>query len=429
MIDRSIQPVICEPQLAEVALPEKRVMNNGIPLYIITGGDHEVVRIDMVIKGGRWHQTQSLQALFTNRMLREGTRRYSSTEIAEKLDYYGAWLDLSSSSEYAYITLYSLNKYLPQTLDILESIVKEPVFPEKELHVVIENNVQQYHINSSKVDFLVHRALMQAIYGSKHPCGNLVKEEDYRNIHPSVLQDFYDLHYSSNHCSIYLSGKVTTECISRIEASFGNTPFGKCVPLLSTKTYLPETISDKRIFIERADAMQSAIRMGMETMDILHPNYLKFRVVVTLLGGYFGSRLMSNVREKKGYTYGISSGIQTYPGSGLFLITSEAANEYVEPLIKEVYTEITRLQNDLVSSEELSTVKNYMMGEMCRGYESVFSLADAWILNHTSDLPDTFAKDSARAIETITPDEIRTLSQQYLCKDTLKEAISGKKIL
>ena len=106
---------------------------------------------------------------------------------------------------------------------------------------------------------------------------------------------------------------------------------------------------------------------------------------------------MSNIREEKGYTYSISSGIQTYPGSGLFLITTEAANEYVEPLIKEVYHEITRLQNDLVPPDELSMVKNYMMGEMCRGYESVFSLADAWILNHTSGLPDSFARDSAAA--------------------------------
>ena len=118
-------------------------MKNGIPLYILNAGDNEVVRIDLLIEGGRWQQNQRLQALFTNRMLREGTRRYSAAAIAEKLDYYGAWLELSSSSEYAYITLYSLNKYLPETLDIFESIVKEPLFPEKELGVIIDSNIQQ----------------------------------------------------------------------------------------------------------------------------------------------------------------------------------------------------------------------------------------------------------------------------------------------
>ena len=131
MLDRSIQPFIREPEQLEVPFPRLLVMPNGVPLYILDAGDNEVMRIDLLMKGGRWQQAQRLQALFTNRMLREGTRRYSAADIAGKLDYYGAWLELSSSSEYDCITLYSLNKYLPETLDVLESIVKEPVFPGK----------------------------------------------------------------------------------------------------------------------------------------------------------------------------------------------------------------------------------------------------------------------------------------------------------
>jgi len=429
MIDRNIQPLIREPQLSTVPSPEKRVMRNGIPLYILSGGDHEVVRIDFVIRAGRWFQTQHLQALFTNRMLREGTRKYAASEIAEKLDYYGAWLELSCSSEHSYITLYSLCKYLPETLDILESIIKEPLFPDKELQIVIENNLQQYHINRTKVDFLAHRSLMRNVYGEYHPCGQVTEENDYRTITPLVLNDFYKRYYNSGNCSIYLAGKVDEDTIKRVSSLFGDESFGEDFKPIDRKEYIVETNSEKRIFIERSDAMQSAVRMGMQSLDILHPDYLKFRVVVTLLGGYFGSRLMSNIREDKGYTYGISASIQTYPGSSLFVITTEAANEFVEPLIKEVYHEITRLQSDLVPDEELSMVKNYMMGEMCRNYESVFSLVDAWIFNHSFGLPDSYAEDSARAIETITPAYIRDLAQQYLCKDTLKEVVSGKKIL
>ncbi len=429
MIDRNIQPLIREPQLSEVPSPEKRIMHNGIPLYILSGGDHDVVRIDIVIRAGRWYQTQCLQALFTNRMLREGTCKYTAVDIAEKLDYYGAWLELSCSSEFAYITLYSLCKYLPETLDILESIIKEPSFPEKELQIVIENNIQQYHINRSKVDFLAHRSLMQAVFGDNHPCGQTAEERDYRNITPAVLEDFYKRYYSSDNCSIYLSGKIDEDSILKVNSLFGDQPFGGELQKAERILYVPEVSSQKHIFIERPDAMQSAVRMGMLSMDILHPDYLEFRVVVTLLGGYFGSRLMSNIREDKGYTYGISSSIQTYPGSSLFVIATEAANEFVEPLIKEVYHEINRLQNDLVPDEELSMVKNYMMGEMCRNYESVFSLADAWIFNHTFALPDSYVENSAKAIETISPARIRDLAQRYLCKDTLKVAVSGKKIL
>lgn len=428
MLNRSLQPLIREPKQLEVPLPELRIMKNGIPLHILNAGDNEVVRIDLLMKGGRWQQTQRLQALFTNRMLREGTRRYAAAQIAEKLDYYGAWLELSSSSEYAFVTLYSLNKYLPQTLDVFESIVKEPVFPEKELGIIIDSNVQQFLVNSSKVDFLAHRTLVNAVYGDKHPCGQLVQEEDYNLINPAVLQTFYDRYYHSGNCSIYLSGKVSEDTIGRVQNLFGSEPFGKGFLKPEKPLYLPETSPGKRFFAERADAMQSAVRLGMLTADRRHPDYLKARVLVTLFGGYFGSRLMSNIREEKGYTYGISAGIMPYPDSGLLVINTETANEFVEPLIREVYHEIDRLQNDLVSLEELDMVKNYMLGDTCRSYESAFSLADAWIFIHTSGLTASYVGDVVEAVKTVTPAEIRELATRYLCKETLKEVVSGKKM-
>ncbi len=428
MIDRTLQPQILEPEQLAVQMPERMVLPNGVPLNVLNAGESEVVRIDFLIEGGRWQQTQPLQALFTNRMLREGTRRYAAAEIAEKLDYYGAWLELSSASEYAYVTLYSLNKYLSETLDVLESIVKEPIFPEKELGVIIDTNIQQFLVNSSKVDFLAHRGLVKAVFGERHPGGHLVQEEDYHCITPSVLRDFYNCHYHSGNCSIYLSGKVTDECTRKVEQLFGSEPFGTGFRKPEKKVYLPLASEEKRIFIERPDALQSAVRMGMLSLDRNHPDYLKARVLVTLFGGYFGSRLMSNIREEKGYTYGISAGIMPYPGQGVLAVNAETANEFVEPLIAEVYHEIDRLQNDLVSAEELSMVQNYMSGEMCRSYESAFSLADAWIFVQISGLRDSYFTDALDAVKTVTPEEIRELARKHLCKEKLKEVVSGKKM-
>lgn len=393
LLDRTIQPKVRDIEHLAVQMPQRFIMPNGVPLNILNSGDNEVVRIDLLIEGGRWHQSQPLQALFTNRMLREGTLRYSTLEIAEKLDYYGAWLELSSASEYAYITLYSLNKYLPQTLDVLESIVKEPTFPEKELGVVAENNIQQFIVNSSKVDFLAHRALMKAVYGGQHPCGRLVQKEDYKRITPDVLRKFYDRYYHSRNCTIYVSGKVGDDCVRRIEDLFGREAFGKGFQKPEKTDFVPVSSVDKRIFVEYADVMQSAVRMGMLSLERCHPDYLKARVMVTLFGGYFGSRLMSNIREEKGYTYGISAGIAPYPGQGILVINTETANEFVEPLVREVYHEIDRLQNDPVPEDELFMVKNYMLGEMCRSYESAFSLADAWMFVQVSGFGDTHFED------------------------------------
>ena len=426
-MDRTIQPEIQPLKNFHIQTPVRTTLPNGIPLTVINAGEQEVVRMDVLFSGGRWQQSQKLQALFTNRMLREGTTKYTAATIAEKLDYYGSWLELSSSSEYAYITVYSLNKYLAKTLEVVESMIKEPLFPQKELQTILDTNIQQYLVNTSKVDFLAHRSLLKSLYGEQHPCGKIVMEEDYYTITPEVLREFYERHYHSGNCSIFLSGKVTDDIISRVTDIFG-IPFGQYQLQMPKSSFPFAAIPEKRIFTEREDAMQSAVKMGCTTITREHPDYPKLRVLMTLFGGYFGSRLMSNIREDKGYTYGISAGVVFYPDSGLLIVSTETDNEYVEPLIQEVYHEIDRLHLDPVSAEELRIVRNYMLGEMCRSYESPFSLSDAWIFIDTSGLKDDYFARSLQAVNEITPAEIQDLAQRYLCKETLKEVIAGKKL-
>ena len=426
-MDRTIQPEIQPLKNFHIQTPVRTTLPNGIPLAVINAGEQEVVRMDVLFSGGRWQQSQKLQALFTNRMLREGTTKYTAATIAEKLDYYGSWLELSSSSEYAYITVYSLNKYLAKTLEVVESMIKEPLFPQKELQTILDTNIQQYLVNTSKVDFLAHRSLLKSLYGEQHPCGKIVMEEDYHTITPEVLREFYERYYHSGNCPIFLSGKVTDDIISRVTDIFG-IPFGQYQLQMPKLSFPFAAIPEKRIFTEREDAMQSAVKMGCTTITREHPDYPKLRVLMTLFGGYFGSRLMSNIREDKGYTYGISAGVVFYPDSGLLIVSTETDNEYVEPLIQEVYHEIDRLHQEPVSAEELRMVRNYMLGEMCRSYESPFSLSDAWIFIATSGLKDDYFARSLQAVNEITPAEIQDLAQRYLCKETLKEVIAGKKL-
>lgn len=426
MIDRTIQPSIRQPEHLVVQEPEIMILPNGVKLYVLNAGDNEVVRLDLLFGGGRWQQDCLLQALFTNRMLREGTARYTAAQISEKLDYYGAWLDLTNASEHSYVTLYSLSKYLPQTLDILESMVKEPIFPEKELATVVQNNIQQFKINNSKVDFLSHRLLVKSLYGAAHPCGKLVEESDYRHITQDLLLDFYRRFYHSRNCTLYLSGKIIPDVLRRIENVFGSEAFGEGFVPPMKRSFQPQTSAEKRLFAERTDALQSSVRMGLLTIPRQHPDYLKLRVLNTLFGGYFGSRLMSNIREDKGYTYGISSAIIPYPEHSMFVVNTETANEYVEPLIAEVYREIDRLQNEVPSADELAMVQNYMLGEMCRTYESAFTLADAWMYVQVSGLTNSYFEDTLHAVKSITPQEIRELACRYFIKKNWKECVAGK---
>lgn len=424
-LDRTIAPPIRQIDHFSISTPERTIMPNGTPLNIIQVGSEDVVRLDLLIKGGQWNQTQPLLAMFTNRMLREGTRSLSSSQIAEKLDYYGAWLDLSSSVNYGFVTLYSLGKYFPKTIEILASMIKEPVFPEKELSVVVDVNKQQFLVNAQRVDVMARKRLNRALFGLSHPLGRYAELENYDRINSEVLKSFYHQYYHSGNCSVYVSGKVSPEVIHCIEQHFGESDWGDTTRKIKNETFVPTTEDCKRIFVEKEDALQSSIKIGTFSINQQHPDYLKLRVLVTLFGGYFGSRLMSNIREDKGYTYGISSSIVPYPDHGMFVISSETANEYVEPLIREVYHEIDRLQNEVPAAEELQMVQNYMLGEMCRSYESAFSLADAWIHVQVSGLTSSYFEDALQAVKNITPQDIRDLAGRYLDKEALKESVAG----
>lgn len=427
-LNRQIPPPICPLSDIHVTYPESQRLKNGIPLHVIRAGMEDVVRFDLLIGAGQWHQTQALQAMFTNRMLREGTSSLTSQQIAEKLDYYGAMMELSSSVNCGFITLYSLNKYFPQTIELVADMLMNPTFPEKEMEVVVEVNKQRFLINSTRVEMMGRKRLNRALFGGAHPLGRYAEVEDYDRLSPEVLKSFYHQHYHSGNCSIYLSGKITPEIIQSVERALGDAPWGEVSQASSFQPITPQPEVGKRFFVEKEDALQSSIKLGGFVMDRLHPDFLKARVMVTLFGGYFGSRLMSNIREDKGYTYGIGAGIVTYPGVSVLAISTEAANEYAEAVITEVYKEMDLLCNDRVPQTELDMVKNYMLGDWCRSYEGPFSLSDAWIYAETGGLDKEFFVRSIDAIQSITCEEVQALAQKYLCKENLIEVIAGKKV-
>lgn len=283
-------------------------------------------------------------------------------------------------------------------------------------------------VNNQRVDVLSRKQLCRSLFGERHPLGRYAELDDYDRIGVEGLKEYYRRFYRSGNCSAYLSGRVTPDTVRCVERLFGDAEWGE----RSSDFVLPQPViitdTRKRVFVEKEDAMQSSVKMGGFTLDRKHPDYLKLRVLVTLFGGYFGSRLMSNIREDKGYTYGIGAGLVVYPGTGLLMISTETGNEYVEQVIKEVYHEMDRLREERVSDEELDMVRNYMLGDICRSYESPFSLSDAWIFIEASGLDYDFYDRSLAAVRDISSEDILSLSRKYFCKENLIEVVAGKKV-
>ena len=427
MIDRTTPPAIQQTPFS-FRKPTERVLDNGIPLYIIEAEGLDAVRIDFVFSAGQCHQSRKLQALFACRMLREGCRGYSASEFAEQLDYYGAWLELSVSMTHSFVTLYTLKKHFADTIELVQRMLTEPTYSEEQFSTICTNNKARLLVSLQKGDVQAMRALRQSIYGAGHPCGMNVTPEDYDTLRVADARDFYNCYYSSRTCQIYLSGDIDNTILEYVESLFGREAWGngervKDKELSVGRTLLTETNTEHRDrdiqLIPYPTAVQDSIRMGYLVMDVNDADYLPMRVLTAVLGGYFGSRLMKNIREEKGYTYHIGADLVTNTSQALFLIHCEAQAGKACEVIDEVGREMLRLQTELISDEELRMVRNYMMGEICRNYESAFALTDAYIFIHNLGLPIEHIEHIMEAIRTIDAVSLQQLAQRYLLPEML----------
>lgn len=426
MLDRTQKPGISDiGQLSPFNIP-CRILQNGIPLYSIDMGEQEVNRIDLIFTAGTYEQRKKLTAQFANLMLKEGAGGMKSKEIAERLDYLGAWLQPAVTRHNSYVTLYSLNKFFEQGLDILEKIVKFPEFPEQEFGIIADRLLQQYLIDQSKVQILALNAHTKQIYGN-HPYGQVAEESDYKTLNTDDLRNFHAHYYQPQFCKIILTGKLSPAMFDAIERVFGNEAWTNS-PVLPHESRIPVPTNEKEVFIEKDDSLQSAVRMGIHLpVNRSHPDYNGLRVLNTALGGYFGSRLMSNIREDKGYTYGINSAITSFAYSTTLSVASQTGVEFTRPLINEVFHETERLKTERMSETELNMVKSYMQGELARVMDGPFAIADSYQAILVNRLPADYYEKQFNDIRATSAEKIQELAVRYLNNDAFYITIAGKR--
>ena len=403
-------------------------------LYVLRSDTLDAVRLDIVVGAGQGHQDKLLQALFTNRLLREGTRHHTSAELAEKLDYYGAWLELTVSVHHSYLTLYTLKRYACETFALVGEMLHEPLFPEERLRIISANNKSQYLVNRQRADVIARRLFNRAVYGDNHPCGRFAEEKDFDVITRDDLLRFFTTYYRLDNCNIYLAGNVDDHLIEAAKKSLPLTPSqGGGTMAEAQLSFGQNTLSltspslgggrGEALIHHLPSAVQASIRMGGLLMDVASDDYYRMRVVTTILGGYFGSRLMKSIREDKGYTYSISADMLTNTRQVLFVVSSEALADKGEVIADEVRQHCRRLAEERVPDDELTMVRNYMIGEICRNYEGAFSLIDAYIYIHTLGLPLEHISRTIDTVRSIDAETIRRTAAQWLDADRFHTVI------
>lgn len=400
---------------------------NGAVLHELPFGDEDIVRVDCLFKAGTLYQPQLLVASFTGQLLREGTLSHSSAEIAELLDSYGAMLGISVSYDTSCVTLHTLTRHMQPMLELLAEIVSQPAYTEGEFITYLNKRKQQYLISNEKVTTHASRNLSSALFGPKSLYGTSANLDDYDCLNIDLLKRFHKEHYVMCDCDIIVSGKVNDDVRRVVDVTLGTLPSGSHV-VLGSSIYVSNLLNAKYCFFEKAESVQSAISIGRIVMPANDPDFHPFSVLNTVLGGYFGSRLMTNIREEKGYTYGIGSYILTHPSMGRFLISTQTATQFVEPAMEEIRKELKALCEVPIPKEELDAVRSYMLGENARVMDGSFSFVDAYISFLTQGIDGTtFYQESERTILSVTADELLLLARKYFDMDQFCVSIAGKK--
>lgn len=419
--DRKQQPPFVLP--CELSLPaEKRsVLPNDVGLWTLRAGTQEVIRLTLVFRAGTRRQSQPFAASSTLSMLSEGTEKYTAAEMAERFDFYGIYYDTSIDRDYAMITVSCLNRFLPEAIELLEQAVVYPSFLPHELDIYRAKRKQQLRIDREKTSYISRELFAQALFGNEHPYGKVSSEDEYDALTVETLRNFHRDFFGADNMFAVASGligepeeMVIKDFLGRIEK--------RAAPVDIFSHEIKTTLLS---FREREDALQSSLRIGKLLFPKGHPDYAGMQVLSMVLGGYFGSRLVDNLREEHGYTYGVYSAMINLEHEGYIAIATDVAGEHTAQAVREIFGEIARLRAEPVPAGELDMVRNIILGEMMRILDGPFGIADVTIENIQSGKDNAYLNYFLQEVRSITPARLQELAVRYLDPATFTTVVVG----
>ena len=417
MTQRDSAPALA-PLTAPALLPYKRFsLPNGIDVVYIHDPAQEVFKIDAVFEAGIYYQPKPLIASTAINMLNGGTARHTAEEIADLFDYYGAYIDFNCGLNKSELSLISLTKYAEPVLIQLAEMITGSIVPEKELDLFLTNKRQEHLVTCEKTSYLARKEFSRLIFGDKHPYANPISADDYLHVQREEVLDFCHEHVHACGCRLMLCGNVNETVLQTVIREFAALLCPKAERPVPEYPFTPA--QPGRYHVTKDNAAQTSLRIGKSGVRLNDPDYAHFLLLNTVLGGYFGSRLMSNIREEKGYTYGIQSFNVSLPQGSYWCIAAEVNNQHTQSAIQETFKEIQRLRTEPVPEEELNLVKNFLHGDLLRELDGVFSQSDALKHKLNYNMDNSIYLRLIREITTATPDDLLRLAQQYWNPDEM----------
>jgi zinc protease len=421
-LDRSKAPEFKIPDDFEIINPLKKELKNGAFLYYAETPGINAIKLELVSKSNRTSLplNHSLVPSFTLQMLQEGTTEKSGEELADFFDFHAAELNPFSSYSREGLSLYSTKKHVFQVLPTFCSLLTKATFPEQILEKRKSQRKLSIRLSNEKTASRANQLLRKSLFGVAHPFGFEATEEEVSLITADMLRSYYQNHLWED-LEIFVTGDLNPLELDDLVASLESLPNRVHKPI----TDLQEISSDPGEQEFRESAVQSSIRIGHWSIPKNHPDYIPLSVFNTILGGYFGSRLIKNIREDKGHTYGISSGLAEIGDFNYWVISADVQKAHYQECLTEIYKEIADLVENPIGEDEIEVVRNYLIGKMLAGFSSTFDLLDQFKSVHFSGMDFAFFEEKLKFLKRFTAQDIQRIGKTYFSDKAFIEVVVG----
>lgn len=415
--------MISIPQ-TDTLVPQGYRLANGRNLYYFPS-DTELVKIDLLSEAGSAFQSQPLVAAAANKLYTVASERMNAEQLSEFFDFRGIMVDNNSTVLQSTTTFYTLSRHLDDLLPVIDDLVHAPAFPQREFEVYRRDRRQKIMASQQKSSDMARRLYYETLFGLDHPLGRYASPEDADRLDLAAVKQHYADYCHPGNMTIVLAGHVDDRLLAAIDDRFGHDTPQSCSPLLSLS--LPHTPADSQTHsLAIPSSVQTTVRIGrVLPLRWDDPDYARLMLLVTALGGYFGSRLMSNLREDKGYTYGIYARTQIYRGVIIFYITADVAGSAANDAEKEIMHELQRLVDEPITDEELDLVRTVLAGDFLRSVDGIFERSARFCDMLGSSITETLTDNLRQALADTTSADLQRLATSHLAPELMTICRAG----
>lgn len=418
---RKTAPAIYPLQNIDFITPKIFDIENDVKLFWMSEVADDTAHIEFHFNAGTIQDEPQL-AGFVNSLLLSGTDTKTSTQIQDDLNDLGAYVDIEIGQEVAIINLYCLRQYVEEAVDIIADALVNLAFIPHEVDDMLREKKQGYQVASEKVSVLARRAFQTQMFSNSERYSRLLKESDFDQVSISELKRFHKEYYLNGLTKVVVTANLEVAYIDRLIDIAG--AWSRTNHLNFEQDFIN---NPGELHIEKEGAVQTAIRMGIQLFNKTHPDFLDFQVLQTIFGDYFGSRLMSNIREDKGYTYGIGCGVSESHKAGFFIIATEVGKDVALETLKEIRFEMDRLRTELIGEEELNLVKNYILGQLLKSADGPDAMMNLFMAVEIHGKGYEFYNEAIESVQNITSERLQELANKYLIWENFTLITAGEK--